>query len=611
MAPCMTVSEVNSDPGTFHYWAFISYSQRDAAWAARLHDFLERYRLPRSLIGRQAKGQHIPSRLMPIFRDRDELAGSPDLSKSLQQSLAASASLVVICSRHAAASTWVNEEVRTYKTLGHSERVLAMIVPEEGRPTELDVRPLFPKALLHNVKPDGTISEREIEPMAADVRSGKDSWNDACLKIVAGILGIRFDDLRRRDLKRRRRAAAIRAAATISAGLLAALAFVLLADWGAVLPGAEPIRRVLDHYGMTIFRPLATEQQRHRAALAMRGKLRERLVAGIQEQGIDRMKDPSAWTIGQISSALLNDPDLPVRDKRRLLPMLDRLFAAPDGETLLSTRDDVGNRGRLEPIVWTIIALAEAVQSGALTEAERGRFDEHLQLAEGIAERFHLFGDGGWNTYAQQADPKRHFTYTTALALYMLLQLRDAGEGWRGDRDRLRKMIADTARWLAESFVDDRDASGWRRSLDDEKQPDAGLTLFVYSALGSACEADIKLPGAVIANAVRVEAGLRNRAFDYADPDIRFDIEVGSRNDPTRLVSTTRMIWYPRAINGLVAWRACARRHQLPPEIRRALIRSLDHLMIDLSPLVLADVTRRTKPLYVDAEVYYGIGAME
>src|SRR4051794_24700679 len=62
----------------FHYWAFISYSQRDAEWAKRLHEFLETYRIPRALVGRPVSGRTIPPRLMPVFRDRDELAGNPD-----------------------------------------------------------------------------------------------------------------------------------------------------------------------------------------------------------------------------------------------------------------------------------------------------------------------------------------------------------------------------------------------------------------------------------------------------------------------------------------------------------------------------------------------------
>ena len=43
------------------------------------------------------------------------------------------------------------------------------------------------------------------EPIAADVRKGKDGARNALLKILAGVLGVRFDELRQRAQERRRR----------------------------------------------------------------------------------------------------------------------------------------------------------------------------------------------------------------------------------------------------------------------------------------------------------------------------------------------------------------------------------------------------------------------
>ena len=36
------------------YWAFLSYSHRDAGWGSWLHRALESYRPPRQLIGKHA-----------------------------------------------------------------------------------------------------------------------------------------------------------------------------------------------------------------------------------------------------------------------------------------------------------------------------------------------------------------------------------------------------------------------------------------------------------------------------------------------------------------------------------------------------------------------------
>ncbi|MEM1090262.1 MAG: hypothetical protein AAF552_12685 [Pseudomonadota bacterium] len=56
---------------TLNYRAFISYAHKDEHWAAWLRKRLEGYRAP----GRIVKEHNLTSnRLLPVFRDRDELA---------------------------------------------------------------------------------------------------------------------------------------------------------------------------------------------------------------------------------------------------------------------------------------------------------------------------------------------------------------------------------------------------------------------------------------------------------------------------------------------------------------------------------------------------------
>ena len=94
--------DASGEAVAFKYQAFISYSHRDERWAARLHKAIEAYRIPKSLIGRSASKGVVPSRIFPVFRDRDELASSPDLSESLRLALRQSAHLIVLCSPAAA-----------------------------------------------------------------------------------------------------------------------------------------------------------------------------------------------------------------------------------------------------------------------------------------------------------------------------------------------------------------------------------------------------------------------------------------------------------------------------------------------------------------------------
>jgi tetratricopeptide (TPR) repeat protein len=179
------------------YSAFISYNHRDRRWAAWLHRELERYRLPKALIGRESPIGVLERKLPPVFQDREELAASTDLASSVREALAQADSLIVICSASSAQSRWVNEEVREFGRLGRRDRIQCLIVPEmddADGPSRAGAE-VFPPALL----------ELGGEPLAADVRKTGDGKRAAFLKLVAGIIGVRYDELRQREQARRQR----------------------------------------------------------------------------------------------------------------------------------------------------------------------------------------------------------------------------------------------------------------------------------------------------------------------------------------------------------------------------------------------------------------------
>ena len=64
--------------GEFKYKAFITYAHRDEERARWLRKKLEGFRVPKHLIGKNSPFGPVPSRLYPIFRDRDELAELPN-----------------------------------------------------------------------------------------------------------------------------------------------------------------------------------------------------------------------------------------------------------------------------------------------------------------------------------------------------------------------------------------------------------------------------------------------------------------------------------------------------------------------------------------------------
>jgi tetratricopeptide (TPR) repeat protein len=223
------------------YVAFISYSHADTAIAKRLHRWLESYRIPRRLIGRETPLGPVPSRLRPIFRDREELPTSADLGEQIGAALRASQCMIVICSPRAAQSRWVNEEVLQFKRLGRAGRIVCLIV--DGEPNASDKPGLsdaecFPPALRFHLAPDGTLSTNPAEPIAADIRVGKDGRRDAFLKLAAGIAGVGFDELKQRELQRQLRRAIVVSVA--STGLLLTMAGLTFA---AVLARQEALHQ--------------------------------------------------------------------------------------------------------------------------------------------------------------------------------------------------------------------------------------------------------------------------------------------------------------------------------------------------------------------------------
>ncbi len=208
----MTDAETNSaqpdgQESTPHYWAFISYSHADERWGRWLHKALERYRVPRRVADDASDDTPTPRRLKPIFRDKEELSTSADLPGRILDALERSRHLVVICSPRARKSPWVDREIRQFKALGKADQVFCLIVDGEpnasdGGEPEIEA---FPISVRFVVDDGGDLTEERTEPLAADVRKGKDTKRDACLRLIAGLLDLDFDALRRRDQRRRTR----------------------------------------------------------------------------------------------------------------------------------------------------------------------------------------------------------------------------------------------------------------------------------------------------------------------------------------------------------------------------------------------------------------------
>ena len=270
---------------TFKYLAFISYSHADKPFADWLHRSLERYRVPKQIFSQSVGLVEIPKRVFPIFRDREELPASADLSHRINEALRLSRSLIVICSPNSARSRWVNEEIRFFKSLGREDRVLGLIVDGEPNASNgeagFDLKDeCFPEALRFRVGPAGELTNDRAEPIAADLRKRKDGRSNAKIKLLAGILSIEYDSLRRRERQRRSLLALATGASAIAVVMcaLAAFAFIQRGEAKKQQKIAEDRRREAEHQKLLAQQSEADTRRQLAELLAERG--RQELQAG-------------------------------------------------------------------------------------------------------------------------------------------------------------------------------------------------------------------------------------------------------------------------------------------------------------------------------------------
>ena len=211
----------------YKYWAFISYSHQDAEWGNWVHRTLENYRVPANLVGRATSSGIVPKRVFPIFRDREELGAASELTDEISAALAASRFLVVVCSVASAQSQWVDAEIKRFKSIYGSQRILCIIV--DGEPNAWDgSEECFPDSIRYEVTSEGELTNRPCEPIAADARRKGDGRFNAKLKLLSGLLGVKYDELRQREKFRRRRSQFAWASTAVTLLILMALGGIYL-----------------------------------------------------------------------------------------------------------------------------------------------------------------------------------------------------------------------------------------------------------------------------------------------------------------------------------------------------------------------------------------------
>ena len=526
------------DSRDLKYWAFISYSRTDVAWAKWLHDELESYHVPSWLRGQNGRDGPIPAQLFPIYIDLDEARGGADIGAEMRRSLARSRHLIVICSPRSATSRWVNEEIRYFKSLGRSDRILCLII--DGEPNaaeELGKQECFPPAVRLSSLGNGNSTNADLEPIAPDVRKGKDSRRKALLRLLAGILDVDFNVLWRREFRRSVRRYVGRAAAVLLIMAAAGLTYIAAADDGVQVPGGPSIRLILDRYAVSVFRPAHSMGEIVNAASLARDALIDRVHREWAEgawvyNNSTRIKGPkiaiSPWVSSQAVCAVFRAISAGA-DLRDFWDVLNAPFA--DGSPIVAENGEklgwlVGDAEypRATPALWTLAAVAAGFRHARqLDDDGRRLLLSRLQYTEEVARLYQPVPGAGWNALPHQHDPTQHTIDTTALALLAMLEVRRANLAWDSDPMRLDFMIADTIMWLISQFDDKSKPPGWHIHLNDTGIANTGeisdgLTLQIYSELLRAEEvADITIPQVVLEAIPRHIDSLLGRPANYVD----------------------------------------------------------------------------------------------
>ena len=115
-----------------HYNAFISYRHAplDIKVAEHIHSKLEHFHIPSKI--RKKTGM---KRIQRIFRDKDELPITSDLSDTISDALIHSDFLIVICSKSTCESAWVKREIEYFLQTHSRDHILAVLA--EGEPYEV------------------------------------------------------------------------------------------------------------------------------------------------------------------------------------------------------------------------------------------------------------------------------------------------------------------------------------------------------------------------------------------------------------------------------------------------------------------------------------------
>ena len=202
---------------SLHYNAFISYkhAELDNKVAAAIEWDLEHYHIPRKI---QKKTGF--KKIERIFRDKDELPITSDLSNTIEEALFNSDYLIVLCSTNTHLSTWVEREIKLFLQNHPQENVLTVLV--DGEPHDVIPQILQNREVeKYNEKGELVKELVPVEPLSCDYRLPRREAKSVELpRLAATLIGCSYNELmnRQRQYKMKRLTAIFSGAMALAVG---------------------------------------------------------------------------------------------------------------------------------------------------------------------------------------------------------------------------------------------------------------------------------------------------------------------------------------------------------------------------------------------------------
>ena len=159
----------NKTKRKYKYDAFISYRhiEPDLTIAKILHEMIEKFNIPKHLRTVSNDENSINDKhIFRVFRDHEELS-TKDLSTMIEEAIANSKNLIVICSKRTSLSPWCRKEVQLFKKIHGVNNIIPVLI--EGEPDEAFIDELKNLKVTF-INSENVEEEKNIELLAADIR---------------------------------------------------------------------------------------------------------------------------------------------------------------------------------------------------------------------------------------------------------------------------------------------------------------------------------------------------------------------------------------------------------------------------------------------------------